>query len=120
MIILSSCSNSLIKGTWQYDGGIYNGRSQKASSDFQMKRKYAANSYEAYMLVDNNPPDLYNSGIYEIKRDSLFITSTFSSRLSQNTDATFAFKYTIFQGRLTLNGILPNGMIVEEYWKRVK
>jgi hypothetical protein len=110
MIIFSSCSNSLIKGTWQYDGGIYNGRSQKAS----------ANSYEAYMLEGNNPPDLYNSGIYEIKGDSVFITSTFSSRPSQNTDVTFAYKYSIFQGRLTLNGILPNGMIVEEYWKRVK
>jgi len=120
MIIFSSCSNSLIKGTWQYDGGIYNGRSQKASSEFQMKRKYSANSYEAYMLEGNNPPDLYNSGIYEIKGDSVFITSTFSSRPSQNTDVTFAYKYSIFQGRLTLNGILPNGMIVEEYWKRVK
>ena len=70
MIIFSSCSNSLIKGTWQYDGGVYNGRSQKASPEFQMKRKYSANSYEAYMLEGNNPPDLYNSGIYEIKGDT--------------------------------------------------
>jgi hypothetical protein len=120
MIIFSSCSNSPFKGTWQYDGGVYNGRSQKASIEFQMNRIYSANSYEAYMLEGNNPPDLYNSGIYEIKGDSVFITSKFSSRPSQNTDVTIAYKFAVDQNKLTLNGILPNGMIVEEYWKRVK
>jgi hypothetical protein len=120
MIVFSSCSNGPFKGTWQYDGGVYNGRSQKASIEFQMNRIYSANSYEAYMLEGNNPPNLYNSGIYEIKGDSVFITSKFSSRPSQNTDVTIAYKFAVDQDKLTLNGILPNGMIVEEYWKRVK
>jgi hypothetical protein len=119
IVFHSSCSNNLIKGTWQYDGGVYNGRSQKASVEFQMNRIYTSDSYEAFMLEGNNPPELYNSGIYEIKGDSIFITSKFSSRPSQNTDVTIAYKFSVHQNKLTLYGILPNGMIVEEYWKRV-
>jgi hypothetical protein len=120
MVLLSSCSNSPFIGTWQYNGGVYNGKSQKASLEFQMNRVYSSDSYEAFMIEGINPPNLYNSGIYEIKGDSVFITSKFSSRPSQNTDVTIVYKFAIDQDKLTLNGILPNGMIVEEYWKRVK
>ena len=118
--MISSCSTSPLKGKWEYDGGIYNGRSQKASVEFLMQRTYTAETYEAFMLEGNNPPELYNSGIYEIKGDSVLITSTFSSRPSQNTDVTIAYKFTVDQDKLTINGVLPNGMIVEEYWKRIK
>jgi len=120
MILLSSCSKSPIKGTWQYDGGLYNGREQKASPDFQMQRTYTGNTFEAFMIEGSASPELYSSGIYEIKGDSLFITSKFSSRPSQNTDVMIMYKYAINQNKLTINGVLPNGMIVEEYWKKVK
>jgi len=120
LVLISSCSTGPLKGTWQYDGGVYDGRSQKASTEFQMQRIYNADTYEAFMLEGNNPPELYNSGIYEIKGDSLFITSKFSSRPSQNTDVTIAYKFAINIDKLTINGVLPNGMIVEEYWKRIK
>ena len=85
-----------------------------------MQRIYSANGYEAYLLEGNNPPNLYNSGTYEIKGDSVFITSKFSSRPSQNTAITIANKFAFDQNKLIVNGILPNGMIIEEYWKRVK
>jgi hypothetical protein len=62
---------------------------------------------------------LYNSGIYEVRGDTLLITSKFSSRPSQNTDLTINYKFNIKKEKLTINGVLPNGMIVEEYWKRV-
>ncbi|MDP3468195.1 MAG: hypothetical protein Q8S11_07655 [Daejeonella sp.] len=120
LVLIPSCSTGPLKGTWQYDGGVYDGRSQKASTEFQMQRIYNADTYEAFMLEGNNPPELYNSGIYEIKGDSLFITSKFSSRPSQNTDVTIAYKFAIDIDKLTINGVLPNGMIVEEYWKRIK
>jgi len=120
LVLISSCSTGPMKGTWQYDGGVYDGRSQNASTEFQMQRIYNADTYEAFMLEGNNPPELYNSGIYEIKGDSLFITSKFSSRPSQNTDVTIAYKFAINIDKLTINGVLPNGMIVEEYWKRIK
>ena len=120
LILLSSCSTSPIKGTWQYDGGLYNGREQKASPDFQMQRTYTGNTFEAFMIEGTAKPELYSSGIYQIKGDTLMITSKFSSRPSQNTDVMITYKFTIEQEKLTINGILPNGMVIEEYWKKVK
>jgi len=120
LIMMTSCSSGPLNGTWQYDGGIYNGRAQNASNEFQMQRTYAKDTYEAFMIEGNNEPELYNSGIYEVKADSIYITSKFSSRPSQNTDVTIAYKFSIKNGKLTINGILPNGMVVEEYWKKVK
>lgn len=120
LALITSCSSNPLKGTWQYDGGVYNGKSQKASSEFQMKRTYASETYEAFMVETNASSELYNSGIYEVKGDSLFITSKFSSRPSQNTDVTIAYKFSINNGKLTINGILPNGMIVEEYWNKIQ
>jgi hypothetical protein len=122
MIILfvsSSCSNNPLKGTWQYNGGLYNGREQKASSDFIMQRTYSANSYEALKIEGSREPELYNSGIYEVKGHTLFITSKFSSRPSQNTDLTIRYKFKIENNKLTINGVLPSGMVVEEYWMKV-
>ena len=120
IIIISSCSKNPIIGTWQYDGGLYNGREQKASPDFQMQRTYAENTFEAFLIEGSAEPELYNSGIFVIKNDTLLIISKFSSRPSQNTDVTIIYKYVIDQNRLTIKGVLPNGMIVEEYWKKVK
>ena len=119
LVILSSCSKNPLIGTWQYDGGVYNGREQKASSDFKMQRTYEDNTYEAFMIEGSVKPELYNSGIYEVNGDTLLITSKFSSRPSQNTDLTINYKFNIKKEKLTINGVLPNGMIVEEYWKRV-
>lgn len=120
MFVLAGCSTKQLKGTWQYDGGVYNGRSQKASPDFKMQRTYTSDAYEAFMLEENTEPELYNSGIYEIKGDSLLITSKFSSQPSQNVDVTIGYKFKIEKDKLTTNGVLPNGMVVEEYWKKVK
>jgi hypothetical protein len=120
VILLSSCSKNPLEGTWQYDGGSYNGRVQNASSEFKMQRTYSSDSYEAFMYESNAKPELYNSGIYELVSDSLLITSKFSSRPSQNTDVTIKYQYKIENKKLTINGILPNGMIVEEYWNKVK
>ncbi len=118
--LMVSCSANQFKGTWQYDGGIYNGKEQKASPEFKMQRTYASDTYEAFVLEGEAAPELYNSGIYEVKGDSVYITSKFSSQPSQNTDITIRYKFKIDKNRLTTNGVLPNGMIVEEYWKKIK
>jgi hypothetical protein len=118
--LISSCTKNPIIGTWQYDGGLYNGREQKASPDFQMQRSYTGNTFEAFLIEGSAKPELYSSGVYAIKNDTLLITSKFSSRPSQNTDLTISYNYVIDQNNLTIKGVLPNGMIVEEYWKKVK
>ncbi len=120
LILITGCSSNPLEGTWQYDGGKYNGKAQKASPDFKMQRTYTSDTYEAFLLEGEAEPELYSSGIFEIKADSLLITGKFSSQPSQNTDITIPYKYSIDNGRLTTSGVLPNGMVVEEYWKKVK
>ena len=119
-ILVSGCSSNQFKGTWQYDGGKYNGKPQNASPEFKMQRTYSADTYDAYLLEGGAEPELYNSGIYEIKGDSILITSKFSSQPSQNTDVTIAYKFQLDKDKLTTSGVLPNGMVVEEYWKKIK
>ncbi len=120
IIALAACSPNTFKGTWQYDGGIYNDREQNASPDFKMQRTYTADKYEAFVLEAGAEPEKYGSGRYELKGDSFMVTSEYSLQPSQLIDKTISYKYKIKDDRLTLNGVLPNGMKVEEYWKRIK
>jgi hypothetical protein len=118
LLSLSSCTKNPLEGTWQYNGGVYNGRQQKASPEFKLQRTYSANSYEAYKIEGTSNQELYNSGVYEIHADTLSIISKFSSRPSQNTDLVINYTFKIKGNKLTINGIMPNGMIVEEYWNK--
>jgi len=117
--LLSACTSSPIKGTWQYDGGIYNGKPRKAATDFKMIRTYTGDSYEGH-LIEGTTETRYTAGNYEIKEDSVFLTSTFSNQPSQLLNRTQAYGFKVEDSRLTIRGTLPNGMQVEEYWKKVK
>lgn len=121
IILITGCTSSgSLKGTWQYDGGVYNGKPQKASKDFKMQREYSDEQYNAFMLQTGSQPVKYASGKYELTSDSLLVTGEFSSQPSQLVGKTIAYKYTLKDDKLTINGKLPNGMVVEEYWKKVK
>ena len=120
LILVIGCSSSEVEGKWQYDGGIYNGKPRKAATEFLMQRTYTADSYEAYLLEGQAAPELYNSGSYEIKGDSILITSKFSSQPSQNDNITITYKFTSEGNKMTTSGVLPNGMVVEEYWKKLE
>ena len=120
LLLVSGCSSSLVEGKWQYDGGIYNGKARNAATEFLMQRTYKSNTYEAFLLEGQAKPELYNSGTYEIKGDSISITSKFSTQPSQNDNVTIAYKFKADGNRLTTSGVLPNGMVVEEYWKKVE
>ena len=120
MITQVACSSSAMKGTWQYDGGIYNKNAQKASPDFIMQRTYTADKYEAFILEEGLEAKKYAAGRYELKGDSFLVTSEYSLQPSQTVGKTISYKYKIDNDKLTLNGVLPSGMIVEEYWKKIK
>ena len=120
LLLVSGCSSNAVEGKWQYDGGIYNGKARNAATEFLMQRTYKSNTYEAFLLEGQAEPELYNSGTYEIKRDSILITSKFSTQPSQNDNVTIAYKFKAEGNRLTTSGVLPNGMVVEEYWKKVE
>jgi hypothetical protein len=120
LVIAAGCSTSPVKGTWQYDGGVYNGKARNAHTDFQMQRTYKSDTYEAFLLEGSATPELYNSGTFEIKGDSILITSTFSTQPSQNDDVTIAYKFRVEDDRMITSGVLPNGMVVEEHWKKIE
>lgn len=120
-VIMSAagCTDSPIEGTWQYDGGIYNGNPRQASTDFQMIRTYTTDSYEGHM-IEGKTDTRYTAGTYEVKNDSIYLTSTFSNQPSQLLGRSQAYQFEIADSRLTIKGTLPNGMQVEEYWKKVE
>lgn len=120
LLLVSGCSSTSVEGKWQYDGGIYNGKARNAATEFLMQRTYKSSTYEAFLLEGQAKPELYNSGIYEIKGDSILITSKFSTQPSQNDNVTMGYKFKTEGDKLTTNGVLPNGMVVEEYWKKVE
>lgn len=120
LVIIAGCSSNAVEGKWQYDGGVYNGKARNAATEFLMQRTYKSDTYEAYLLEGQAEPELYNSGSYEIKGDSILITSKFSSQPSQNENVTIAYKFKTDADKMTTNGVLPNGMVVEEYWKKVE
>ena len=119
-LLFISCSTASFKGTWQYNGGIYDGKARPASTDFKMQRSYTSNKYEAFMIDGENPPEKYGSGSYTVKNDTFYVTSEFSSQPSQLLGKTIAYTYQFTKDMLTIKGKLPNGMQVEEYWQKVK
>ncbi|SKB34032.1 hypothetical protein [Daejeonella lutea] len=119
LILITGCSSNGVEGKWQYAGGVYNGKARKAATEFLMQRTYTSDTYEAYLLEGQLEPELYNSGSYEIKGDSILITSKFSSQPSQNDNVTVAYKFKTEGDKMITSGVLPNGMVVEEHWKKV-
>ena len=120
ILLQTACSSNSFKGTWQYDGGIYNGKPQAASADFKMQRTYTTDKYEAFIIEGSNEPQKYGAGTYKVKGDNFLVTSEYSNQPSQTVGKTITYKFKIDHDKLTIKGTLPNGMKVEEYWKKVK
>ncbi|HXI00196.1 MAG TPA: hypothetical protein VNI52_07985 [Sphingobacteriaceae bacterium] len=118
-IIFTSCSSNQLEGKWQYDGGIYNGKPKAAAPDFVLQRTYTNDKYEAHTVEAGVQGEKYAGGDYKIDGDSLLLTGTFSSQVSQLVGITQRYEFKLEGGKLTTKGILPNGMNVEEYWKKV-
>lgn len=114
-----SCSSNPLEGKWQYDGGIYNDKPKAAAPDFTLQRTYTKDKYEAHAIEGGRQGEKYAGGNYRIKGDSLFLTGTFSSQASQLVGITQRYEFKIEGDKLTTKGVLPNGMKVEEYWKKV-
>ncbi|HWZ14345.1 MAG TPA: hypothetical protein VNW95_03825 [Mucilaginibacter sp.] len=109
-----------LKGTWQFVGGIYNGKREGATVEYALRRKYKAGSYEAFAIEKGSKPQKFEAGNYVIIGDTCIDTETFCSQPSKITNIPIHYFYTLRNDTLTLKGTLPTGMTVEEYWKRVK
>ncbi|MDB5131816.1 MAG: hypothetical protein JWR02_1565 [Mucilaginibacter sp.] len=109
-----------LKGTWQFVGGIYNGKKEGATVDYALRRKYKAGQYEAFIIEKDAKPEKFEAGNYVIVGDTCIDTETFCSQPSKIVNIPIHYFYTLRNDTLTLKGILPTSMRVEEYWKRIK
>jgi hypothetical protein len=124
LLIITCCSAfqaaPTLKGTWTFKGGIYNGKKEGAPTDYTLQRKYQSDKFDAFLLEKGEKPQKYQSGNYSLKKDTCAETETYSAQPSKMTGKMMKYHYTIRRDTLILQGILPTGMKVEEYWKRAK
>jgi len=120
LILLSFTPPVTLKGTWQFAGGIYNGKKEGAPEGYALHRKYTATNYQAFVIEKGVKPEKYETGNYSLKGDTCVDTETFCSQPSKITNIPIRYLYTLRHDTLTLKGTLPTGMRVEEYWTRVK
>ena len=121
LLVFSSFEQvSTLKGTWQYAGGISNGKHYAAPDGFTQQRKYTKDKFEAFLLEKGEKPVRYEAGTYTLKKDSCFETQTYSLEPSTLTGKIIRYRYIIKNDTLFLKGKLPNGIEVEDYWKKVK
>lgn len=109
-----------LKGTWEYAGGISNGKFYPPSADATQQRKYTNNKFEAFLIEKGEKPLKYEAGDYSLRTDSCFETQTYSLQSSVLTEKIINYHFTIKNDTLFLKGKLPNGIEVEDYWKKLK
>jgi hypothetical protein len=118
-VLFTGCSSDKLEGKWQYDGGVYNGKPKAAAPDLVLQRTFTKDKYEAHTVEEGVQGEKYAGGNYKTEGDSLFLTGTFSAQSSQLMGITQGYQFKIEGDKLTTKGVLPNGMQVEEYWKKV-
>lgn len=109
-----------LKGTWEFVGGIYNGKKEGAPTEYALRRKYNITGYEAFAIEKGYKTPKYEAGNYIFKGDTCVDTETFSAQPSKITNIPIHYIYTLKNDTLTLKGTLPTGMRVEEYWRKIK
>ena len=118
--LFSFQSQPSLKGTWVFVGGIYNGKKEGAPADYSLHRKYTDNTYDAFAIEKGYKTEKYESGTYVFKGDTCVDTETFCNQPSRLTNIPMHYAYTLKNDTLTLSGTLPGGMIVQEYWQRLR
>ena len=121
VIVASSfIAKQSLKGAWEYAGGIYNGKKEGAPTNYKLQRKYDKEHFESYSIDSASTPERYEAGTYVIHGDTCIETQTFSGPPTKVLNVPVPYLYSIRNDTLTLKGTLPSGMVVEEYWKRMK
>lgn len=108
------------KGTWVFVGGIYNGKKEGAPTEYALQRKYNEAHYEAFAIEKGFKPQKYETGDYVLAGDTCIDTETWCGQPSKITNIPVHYLYSLKNDTLTLKGVLPTGMQVEEYWKKLK
>ena len=62
----------------------------------------------------------YESGNYALNIDTCLETQTYCMQAQNMIGITVHYAYQMRKDTLVLKGKLPNGILVEDYWKKVK
>jgi hypothetical protein len=120
LFLISFQEVKTLKGTWQYCGGKFNNKSSAAPEGYTQQRKYSDTKFEAFLLEKGEKPMKYESGTYTLTADSCTETQTYSMQESKLLNVPVHYRYAIRNDTLVLNGKLPGGAVIEDYWKRAK
>jgi hypothetical protein len=124
IIILALCSfcfdNSPLKGTWEYRGGIINGKLDGAPKEYKLQRTYNDEHYEAKVIEEGEKTQTYEKGDYHLNADTCLETQTYCMQESKLLNKTIKYNYIISNDTLKLLSVLPNGNKVEDYWVKLK
>lgn len=120
LILVSFQQISTLKGTWEYCGDIFNGKTEGAPTEYRLQRKYTKTDFESFLLEKGQKPQKYEAGNYSLNADTCLETQTFSAQESKLTGVTVHYTYTVRNDTLTLTGTLPSGSITKEFWKKIK
>jgi len=120
-IVFSSFNTqATLKGTWEFRGGVYNGKPDGAPKEYKLQRIYTSSTYDAYLLEKGEKTQKYEGGKYLLKGDTCLETQTFSAQPSKLKGVTIHYLYHIQHDTLVLQTTLPNGNVEEDYWKKIK
>jgi hypothetical protein len=121
LVVLCAFSGTkTLAGKWEYLGGIYNGKKDGPPAEYTLQRRYDGTHFTAFALQKGYKPEKYEAGDYILKGDTCIETQTFSSQPTKLKGIPVHYRCKIHHDSLIFNGTLPTGMVVEEYWKRVK
>ncbi|MBS1533090.1 MAG: hypothetical protein JSU01_22510 [Bacteroidetes bacterium] len=109
-----------LKGTWEYMGGLYNGKKDNPPTEYALHRTYDDMHFNAYALEKGYKPERYEAGDYTLKGDTCIEIQTYSSQPTKLKNIPVRYLFAVRNDSLILKGTLPTGMVVEEYWKKVK
>jgi hypothetical protein len=119
VLLASFVKSTSLKGTWQYRGGVANGKVDGPPKGYTLQRVYTDNGYSAYVIQKGYKTEKYEMGTYRLSGDTCFETTTFSSHPSQLMGKTVAYIYTVKAGVLTLSAKLPSGMVAVDKWAMI-
>jgi hypothetical protein len=122
LVIIASAfsAEKTLKGSWNYLGGSYNGKPEGPPAEYTLQRRYDDAHFTAFASEKEYKPEKYEAGNYILKGDTCIETETYSSQPSKLKNIPVHYHYEIRNDSLIFKGKLPSGMVVEEYWKRVK
>ena len=109
-----------LSGKWNYAGGWFNHKLSAAPKDYIQQRKYTGKGFDAWLYAKGEKDLKYESGTYTLQGDTCLETQTFCLQDQSMIGKTVRYHYAIRNDTLILNGTLPNGAVIEDYWVKEK